>query len=155
MRKTLLVALTLAAGIGAVTFAAPTKESFGTAKEAEALVAKAVAHIRAVGKEKAYREFTNKYPQFVDRDLYVVVYDLEGVVLAHGQHAKMVGENLIGTRDPAGKLWIKERVDLARSKGKFWHDYRFMDPISKKTLDKSSYCERLESSVVCVGIYKR
>jgi cytochrome c len=142
------IALTLAA-------AANAKDDFGTAREAEALVVRAIAHIRAVGADRAYLDFTNKEPAFVDRDLYVVVYDLDGRVLAHGQHARMVGQNLIGTLDPDGKPWVKERVDLARSKGKFWHDYRFTDPITKKTMNKSSYCQRVESTVVCVGIYKR
>ena len=128
---------------------------FGTREEAKALVGRAVAHIKAAGADKAYADFTGQAEGFVDRDLYVVVYGLDGRVLAHGQQAKIVGENLIGVRDPGGKPWIKERMELARKKNRFWHDYRFLDPITKKTLGKSSYCERLESTVVCAGIYKR
>jgi signal transduction histidine kinase len=152
MRTCLQVALLIAL-TWTVAVAAP--DDFGSPTEAEALVAKAIAHIDEVGPAKAYQDFTNKERAFVDRDLYVVVYDLDGRVLAHGQHARMVGQNLMGTRDPDGKPWIKERVDLARSKGKFWHTYRFTDPITKKTMNKSSYCERVEGTVVCVGIYKR
>jgi cytochrome c len=151
MHATLLMALAVAAS----SEGAKAAGDFGTAKEAEALVFKAVAHIKAVGPEKAYADFTNKSPDFVDRDLYVVVYDMDGVVLAHGQQAKLVGENLMNLRDPDGKPWIKERVQLARSKARFWHDYKFIDPITKKTLNKSTYCERAESSIVCAGIYKR
>jgi cytochrome c len=153
MRITLPVALVLAASTSAPGFAA--KGEFGTAKEAEAMVAKAVAHIKGVGTEKAYQDFTDKAPGFFDRDLYVVVYDLEGRVLAHGQNPKMVGKQIIDLRDADGKEWIKERVELTRTKGKFWHDYKFTDPITKKVLPKSTYCERVESTAVCVGIYKR
>lgn len=128
---------------------------FGTAKEAEALVAKAVNHIKAAGKEKAYADFTGKKPGWVDRDLYVVVYDLSGKVLAHGQNAKQVGMDLIGLQDADGKEFVKERVELAKSKGKFWHDYKFTDPVTKKILPKSMYCERLDDTAVCSGIYKR
>jgi cytochrome c len=131
------------------------KEEFGTAREAEAMVGRGVARIKAVGSEAAYADFTGKAPGFVDRDLYVVVYDLEGRVLAHGQNPKMVGKDLIELRDADGKAWVKERVELARSKGKFWHDYKFTDPVTKKVLPKSTYCERVESTAVCVGIYKR
>jgi len=152
MRVTLLITLALAAGINATT---ATDEKFGTAEEAEALVAKAVAHVKSAGAEKAYQDFTGKVPQFIHRDLYVVVYDLEGRVLAHGQHATLVGQNLLELRDPDGKPWIKERVKMARSKDKFWQDYKFRDPITKRTLSKSTYCERLDSTVVCAGIYKR
>ncbi len=153
MRMRSLSVVTLAASLATVAFAA--KEEFGTAKEAEAMVAKAVAHIAAVGTQKAYGDFTSRAPGFADRDLYVVVYDLQGQVVAHGQNPKMVGKDLIDLRDPDGKAFVKERVDLTRSKGKFWHDYKFTDPVTKKVLPKSTYCERVESTAVCVGIYKR
>ena len=152
MRVRWLMVMGLAATLDVAAFA---KDEFGTAKEAEAMVANAVRHIRAVGAERAYQDFTAKAAPFADRDLYVVVYDMGGRVLAHGQNAKMVGKELIDLRDADGKEWIKERVELTRSKGKFWHDYKFTDPVTKKVLPKSTYCERVESTAVCVGIYKR
>jgi cytochrome c len=153
MRMMSVGVLALIVGSSGLVFAA--KEEFGTVREAEAMVDKGVARIKAVGSERAYADFTSRAPGFVDRDLYVVVYDLEGRVLAHGQNPKMVGKDLIDLRDADGKAWVKERVELARNKGKFWHDYKFTDPITKKVLPKSTYCERVESTAVCVGIYKR
>jgi cytochrome c len=132
------------------TFAA----EFASAKEAEAMVVKAVAAIKA-DPQKAYSEITAKDPKWVDRDLYPVVYDLKGKVLAHGQNAKQVDKDLIELKDPDGKAFVKERVDLAMSKGKFWHDYKFTDPVTKKALPKQAYCEKLGETVVCAGIYKR
>jgi cytochrome c len=152
MRAKGLFVIALVVGLVGV---ASAKEEFGTAKEAEAMVGKAVAHIKKAGAEKAYQDFTAKAPGFVDQDLYVVVYDLTGKVLAHGQNPKMVGKDLIDLRDPDGKQFVKERVELARSKGTFWHDYKFTDPMTKKVLPKSTYCQRVESTAVCVGIYKR
>ena len=131
------------------------KDDFGSPKEAEAMVAKAVARIKTAGVEKAYQDFTRRAPGFTDRDLYVVVYDFEGRVLAHGQIPKMIGKELIDLKDADGKQFVRERVELARAKGRFWHDYKFTDPVTKKVLPKSTYCERLESTAVCVGIYKR
>jgi cytochrome c len=151
---TLLTAVALAASLNPET-ATDEKLGFGTAQEAEGMVAKAVAHIKSVGTEKAYQDFTNKAPDCVDRDLYVVVYDLEGRVLAHAQQASLVGQSLLDLQGPDGNPWIKERVRLARSKNKFWQNYQFRDPITKKTLTKSTYCERVESTAVCAGIYKR
>ncbi|MBV6409677.1 MAG: cache domain-containing protein [Burkholderiales bacterium] len=127
---------------------------FATPKEAEAMVAKAVAAIKA-NKQKTYEEITAKDPKWVDRDLYPVVYGLDGKVLAHGQNAKQVGKELIDMKDPDGKLFVKERVELARSKGKFWQDYKFTDPVTKKVLPKQMYCERLDETAVCAGVYKR
>jgi cytochrome c len=127
---------------------------FGNAKEAEAMVAKAVQHIKTVGADKAYADFTNKAPGWTDRDLYVVVYDFKGKALAHGQNAKQVGKDLIDMMDADGKEFVKERVKLAQEKGKFWQDYKFTDPVTKKVLPKSTYCERAAETAVCVGIYK-
>jgi signal transduction histidine kinase len=130
-------------------------EDFATAKEAEAIVAKAVAHIKSAGSDTAYADFTQKKPGWVDRDLYVVVYDMKGTVRAHGQNPKMVGKDLIDLKDADGKAFVKERVELAQAKGKFWQEYKFTDPVTKKILPKSMYCEKLQDTAVCAGIYKR
>jgi signal transduction histidine kinase len=125
-----------------------------TAAEATAMVKKGVAFIKANGKDKGFAEISNKEGQFVDRDLYLVVYGLDGVVRAHGANAKMVGKNLIDLKDIDGKEFVKERVELAKSKGTFWQDYKFTNPVSKKIEPKSMYCEKLDDVAVCGGIYK-
>ncbi|MBI3376554.1 MAG: cache domain-containing protein [Betaproteobacteria bacterium] len=127
---------------------------FATAKEAEAMVGKAVAAIKA-NKQATYEEITAKNAKWVDRDLYPVVYGLDGKVLAHGQNSRQVDKELIDMKDPDGKLFVKERVELARSKGRFWQDYKFTDPLTKKALPKQMYCEKLDETAVCAGIYKR
>lgn len=138
----------------ALTQASFAKEEFATAKEAEAMVAKAVAAIKAA-KQKTYDEITAKDAKWIDRDLYPVVYDFTGKVLAHGANAKMVGKDLIDLMDADGKPFVKERVELGKSKGKFWQDYKFTDPVTKKIMPKQMYCEKLDDTVVCAGIYKR
>jgi Single Cache domain 2 len=89
-----------------------------------------------------------------DRDLYLVVYGLDGVVRAHGANEKMVGKNLLELKDVDGKSFVKERVELAQSKGTFWQDYKFTNPVSKKIEPKTAYCEKLDDVAVCGGIYK-
>jgi signal transduction histidine kinase len=139
-----------------LTFAAASHaaDEFASARDAEAIVGKAVKHIKAAGAQKAYEEFTNG-KDWKDRDLYVVVYALDGKVMAHGQNPKMVGKDLIDMKDPDGKPFVRERVDLAKSKGKFWQDYKFTDPVTKKVLPKQMYCEKVDETAVCSGIYKR
>ena len=128
---------------------------FATRQEAEAMVTKAVKHIKEAGKDKAYTDFTDKNGGYIDRDLYIAVYDLEGKVRAHGQNPKMVGKEMIGIKDADGKAFVKERVDMAKAQGKFWHDYKFTDPLTKQVLPKSMYCEKLDDTAVCAGVYKR
>ncbi|GAB4557294.1 MAG: hypothetical protein Tsb007_16620 [Rhizobacter sp.] len=126
----------------------------GTAAEAEAMVKKAVAYIKANGTEKAYEEFTNGR-SFKDRDLYIIVYDLNGKCLAQGANAKLVGKDLIALKDPDGKPLIKMFVDLAKEKGKGWVEgYKFMNPVSQKMEGKAMYLERVGDTLVGSGIYK-
>ena len=105
---------------------------FATKDEAKAMVAKAVAFVQANGAEKAYAEFTAKSPAFIDRDLYVVVYGLNGTVLAHGANVKLVGKDMMDAQDVDGKYYVKERIELAAKKADFWQDYKFVNPVSKK-----------------------
>ena len=125
-----------------------------TKDEAVAMVKKAVAAIKAEGSDKAYAEISDTAGPFVDRDLYIVVYGLDGMVLAHGADAKRIGTNQIGDKDPDGKAFVKERVELAATKPSFWQSYKFMNPVTKKVEPKEMYCERLDQAVVCGGVYQ-
>lgn len=142
-----MVAVTLSGG-------AVAAEGGATAKEAEAMVKKGVAYIKANGNDKGYAEISTKGGQFSDRDLYLVVYGLDGKVLAHGANQKMVGKDLIGLKDVDGKEFVRERVEMGKAKNTFWQDYKFTNPQTKKVEPKSMYCERLDVTVVCGGIYK-
>jgi cytochrome c len=136
---------------GSITFAA----EFGTTAEAEAMVKKAIQLIKAEGKEKAFAEISNPKGKFVDRDLYIFVYDMDGKCVAHGFNQKMIGKELIEIKDSDGKSYVKERVEIAKTKGKGWQDYKFTDPITKKIEPKSAYVERVENLIVGCGVYKR
>ncbi len=125
-----------------------------TAAEATAMVKKGVVFIKANGNDKGWAEISNKKGQFKDRDLYLVVYGLDGTVHAHGANEKMIGKNLIDLKDIDGKEFVKERVNLAKTKGTFWQDYKFTNPVTKKIEPKSMYCEKLNDTAVCGGIYK-
>jgi cytochrome c len=127
----------------------------GTADEATAMTKRAVAYIKSVGPEKAYGDINAKDPRFNDRDLYVIVYDLQGKCVAHGANAKLVGKDLMENQDADGKFYVKERVEKAKAGAPFWQDYKFTDPVTRKVEPKTTYCERLNDTAVCVGIYKR
>ena len=134
--------------------ASPDKK--GTAAEAQAMVAKAIAHIKKVGREKAFADIDNQKGQFVDGDLYVVVYDMKGRVLAHGANDKLIGKDVIDLRDNDGKYFVRERVEMM-SKGpeaKGWQDYKFMNPVSRQIEPKSMFLQRYEDLIVGCGIYK-
>jgi signal transduction histidine kinase len=142
------------AGVLLMTAGGAQAEVRASNKDAEAMVKKAVALYKKSG-DKAYADFTAPSKAYVSKDLYIVAYDMDGKCLAHGQNAKQVGKGLINMKDPDGKPFIKERVELAKSKGSFWQDYKFTDPLTRKVLPKHAYCEGVDNKVViCGGIYK-
>lgn len=153
MQRNILIMAALAFGAVAGAVAAPVADR-ATAKEAEALVKKAVAHIKANPQEKAFADISDSKGQFVDRDLYLVVYTLDGLNLAHGFNRKFIGKNMIDIRDTDGKDYMRERMEMAKTKSSFWQDLKFVDPLTKKVEPKQTYCERSNDLLVCGGIYK-
>ena len=128
--------------------------SGATRDEAVAMVKKGVAFIKANGVDKGYAEITAKNPSFVDRDLYLVVYGLDGKCLAHGANPKQVGKDLIDLTDIDGKPFVKERVALVKDKpAGVWQEYKFTNPVSKKVEQKVMYCEKQGETAVCGGVY--
>ncbi len=143
-------AVTLAiATLGSASFAAAP----ATKDDAMAMVKKAVAYIKTEGPGHAYSAIDDHAGQFVDGDLYVVVYGLDGKVLAHGADTSRIGTNQLNDKDADGKAFVQERIALAEKSPSFWQRYKFMNPVSKKVEPKQMYCERLDATVVCAGIY--
>jgi cytochrome c len=79
---------------------------------------------------------------------------MNGKVLAHGQNIKMIGKDLYEVTDADGKAYVKERIEIAKSKGKGWQNYKFSNPVTKKIEDKTAYIEKYEDVIVGSGVYK-
>src|SRR5262245_5702823 len=60
----------------------------------------------------------------------------------------------IDDKDPDGKAFVKERVELAKAQPSFWQSYKFMNPVTKTIEPKQMYCERLDERAICDGIYQ-
>lgn len=146
---------TIVSAFFALTFSATAfAGDKGTADEAVAMVKKAVAYVKAHGKEKAFAEVDNPNGQFKDRDLYIFVVDFNGVVLAHGANPKLIGKNLTDLKDVDGKYFVKTYVDLAQTQGKGWTDFKWVNPVSKAIEPKSAYVEKVDGYLMGCGIYK-
>ncbi len=126
----------------------------GTPAEAEALVKKAIAYIKEHGREKGFAEISNPKGQFVNRDLIIFVYDLNGVCLAHGRDSKLIGQNQIDRKDPNGVCFIRERIETAKRQGKGWQDSPAINAVSKKIEDRVTYFELLDNFTVGSGAFK-
>lgn len=126
----------------------------GTKEEAVAMVRKAIEYAKAKGNEKAFSEISNPKGQFVDRDLYVVVYDMSGKCLAHGANQKMVGRELIDNKDIDGKEFMKERIALMKVNNTAWQEYKFLNPVSRQIEPKLMYLEKHGELIFGCGVYK-
>jgi hypothetical protein len=132
---------------------AATKASYGTTAEAEGMVKKAIAFYKKNGKEKSLAEFQKTPGPFVDRDLYVTVYQLDGTALSH-INPKMVGKNMMDLRDADGKYHIKERLESAQKADSGWQDFKFFNPQTKNIEPKRMYWEKYDNIVFACGAYK-
>lgn len=139
--------------LGLMTAAAAQER--GTRDEAKAMVEQAVAHIKKVGPDKAFKDFTSDKATWTKKDLYVLVFDGSGVNRAHGANDKLVGKDMIGLKDANGVLIIKGLIAIA-AKGGGWLDYDWPDPVTKKLMVKSTYASPLPGGdgFVGVGVYK-
>lgn len=126
----------------------------GSAKEAKALLDKAVALMKAEG-EKAYPKMQDKKGGFVVKDLYVYVATVDNAIVKVHPHAPgMVGKSWLTLKDANGKSFVKELVDGAKKSGKGTVDYSWSDPKTKKVEPKSAYYEKVGDVVAVSGYYK-
>ncbi|MEI7639818.1 MAG: cache domain-containing protein, partial [Syntrophus sp. (in: bacteria)] len=126
----------------------------GTAKEAKDIVAKAIAYYKANGMDKTFAAINDPGGQFTKKDLYVFALDFNTVCLAHGANKALIGKNLTELKDSNGKQFLNVMTQGAKTKGKGWVDYNWINPTSKKIEAKSSYYQKEGDFYFGCGIYK-
>lgn len=152
--KRLFLALTT---VAAFSFSSHViAQDFGTRDEAKTMVEAGIEHVKKVGTEQAFKDFTDKGNKtWQKKDLYIFAYNMEGVNVAHGANDKLIGKNLIELKDPEGKFLIKELRDAA-AKGGGWVDYEWPHPQTKKIESKVSYSKKMSNfeGFIGVGVYR-
>jgi methyl-accepting chemotaxis protein len=124
------------------------------AAAAQALVKRAGLYLKQHGREQACAAFNDERGDFVQGDLYIVLYDFNGNCLAHGTNAALRGTDQINQRDPDGKFVVRERVQLAKERKSFWQDYKHLNPVTREIERKSHYFEQVGDFLVGCGFYK-
>jgi cytochrome c len=138
-----------------MVLAAATPADAHTAQDVQAITERAVAHIRDVGRERAFGDFSRPDGGFVDGDLYVFCQDISGVVLAHGGNPKIVGRNMADVHGPDGRLSNVEINRLGLTQGSGWLEYRWPNPATKRIQLKAAYVLKVDDSTVCGSGYYR
>ncbi len=75
--------------------------------------------------------------------------------MAHGQKKDRIGKNMLNDKDPDGKAFVAERVQVAKEKGSGWQDYKFMNPVTKQIEQKAAYFERVADVILVSGAYRK
>ena len=124
-----------------------------TPEDAKALAERAAAHFKAVGPEQAIADFNKADGGFVDRELFVVVYDPAykivgsyGVPVLHGKDATTL-------KDVEGKEFGKDIIALAKAQGSGWVEYRMTNPATKKVALKRSWVIAVGDYILFVGAF--
>jgi cytochrome c len=137
-----------------VVFLASSGFSATPKNEAKKMVEKAVAYYKANGKEKAIAAFNDPKGSFVKGELFIFMQDLNGLMLAHGANAKLIGKDLKDLRDSDGKKFVQEMISVAKKQGSGWVEYKWTNPLSKKIEPKLTYLQKVDNYFIGCGVFK-
>jgi cytochrome c len=149
MKKITLLLLLLFATASILLFAADR----GTPAEAKAMLQKAVAHYKAVGRKQVLADFTAKKAPFGDRDLYVVCIGPDHTITANGGFPQYVGVSADAVKDADGKSVGQQGRDIASSKGAGAVRYRWINPVTHKLEPKITYFAKAGKDACGVGAH--
>jgi cytochrome c len=141
----------------AAALAAPAwAQERASKEEATAMVKAGLEHIKKVGADQAYKDFTEDKANWTKKDLYIMVYNGKNVGLAHGANKAIVGKDMGAAKDANGVQIVVDMNKIAASKGKGWLDYDWPHPQTKKIEPKTTYVEKLPSGdgFIGVGVYR-
>ncbi len=125
-------------------------------EEAVEMIRKGAAYYKTHGKQKALAAFNDQNGEFVDGSLYIFSYGTcgDGINLAHGQNAKLIGKQLLELKDVNGIYVIKEFIRIANSPaGKGWLAYDWPNTVTNSVDAKSTYIEKVGDILIGCGIY--
>ncbi|WP_341366771.1 cache domain-containing protein [Yoonia sp. BS5-3] len=130
-------------------------EDRGSSDEAVAMVVDALSVFEEGGRDALIAAISDQSSdRFRDRDLFPIMWNRDGVMLAHGRNSPAVGTNRYDVTDVNGFYHTRALIDVAMNEGAGWVPYRFEDPISGQPADKVTYVLALDDQLlVGVGIY--
>ena len=123
-----------------------------TPEDAKQLLNEAFAFHKANGKDKTFTEINNPNGKFSRGELYIFVYDSNGLVVAHGDDFKNIGLDIMTSKDENGKYFGREIMKIGDSGGSV--DYVWPNPLTGKIQKKTTYVILVDGFRYGCGIYK-
>ena len=125
-----------------------------TEQRARALAEKAAVFLKARGPDRAFAAFTARTDGFGSGDLYVFVFDLQGMLRASGGWPGQVGSRVTGPADDGNGLYHRFRRLALAKPGRGWIHYNWYSPCTRTLRPKMTYIIRVGGFIVGVGAYK-
>ena len=135
------------------------KSTAGTKAAPAAIVEKVREACALIEKDgaKAFAKFQGDKSAFIFGGTYLVINDINGIMLMHPMKPEMNGKNFIGLKDKNGKLFYAEMVKLCKEKGEGWVDFFWPKPGAAEPSPKVSYVHKAKCDgsdvVVSCGVY--
>ncbi len=151
MKKTLFTAMMLIFLISGISLAGTATPDECIAKCKEAAIV-----ITDKGPDAAIAEINKRDGNFVWKDTYVFLMDMDGKMLAHPIKSSLVGKNMLEIKDSNGKFLFQEFIRVAKTSGVGWVDYTWPRPGEDRATQKSSYILKVigKDLILGAGIYK-
>ena len=126
-----------------------------TQSDVQQLALKAAAFVKDKGIDAA-RDAFDAAGEFKYGEIYVNVMSDKGIRLIYPPTPAVVNVDVIDAQDVDGKYLIKDMLELARTKGEGWTQYRWTNPTTKKIQEKVTFVKAVpeRNAVVYVGVYK-
>lgn len=106
---------------------------------------------------KAYHSISSKSGDFVFRNTYVFIIAADGEELVNPAFPRLVGRNVLDTKDSQGVYMVRDMIKLVKAKGAGWVSYLWPKPGTKKPVPKHAYVKGVTVDgrllVVGCGIY--
>jgi methyl-accepting chemotaxis protein len=135
----------------AVTF---IKLRQGTADEALALANRAHALVQSVGFDEAFKAFHDPQAGYVDRDLYVFVFDRQGIYRVMGADIRRVGSSLFDAPGVDAQQLLEDAWHRC-DQGGGWVEYNIINLATSDVRGKSSYVLPLtDDLLIGCGAYR-
>ncbi|MDO8775440.1 MAG: methyl-accepting chemotaxis protein [Burkholderiaceae bacterium] len=126
----------------------------GTADEAYALVRRGLELIKQIGESAAAARFHDPQGGFRDRDLYIFVFDCNGLYHVFGSTPANVGKTVFDIRGLDGNHVLSEGF-AAVARGGGWIDYEVVNPVTTVVDEKTSYILPLSGDrLIGCGVFK-
>ena len=149
MKKGMLAVMCLVM-LSGFTFQAQASDQKIEPQKVVDTVKTAVQLIVEKGAKDAFPLLSDPNGKYVDGDLYVFTYNMDGTIIQHLRPA-LVGKNMMNVKDQKGKCLACDFVRIARDEGSGWSQYYWPKPSTNELSVKVSYIMKVPGQEMFVG----